>query len=100
MISESEVMVALRNVYDPETCLSVVDLGLIYAVAVRPESGAVEVSMTFTTPACPAGGAMVEGVERAIRALPGASKVDVQVTFEPHWTPERISPDGRAQLGW
>ena len=100
MIAESEVMAALRNVYDPETCLSVVDLGLIYVVAVRPEAGAVEVSMTFTTPACPAGGAMVEGVDRAVRALPGVSEVDVQVTFEPRWTPERISADGRAQLGW
>ena len=100
MIAESEVMAALRNVYDPETCLSVVDLGLISVVAVRPEAGAVEVSMTFTTPACPAGGAMVEGVDRAVRALPGVSEVDVQVTFEPRWTPERISADGRAQLGW
>lgn len=100
MIAESEVIATLRNVYDPETCLSVMDLGLIYGVAVRPQSGAVEVSMTFTTPACPAGGAMVEGVKRAVRALPGVSDVDVQVTFEPRWTPERISADGRAQLGW
>ena len=100
MIDEIGVMAALRNVYDPETGLSVVDLGLIYAVEVRPEAGAVEVSMTFTTPACPAGGAMLDGVERAVRALPGVSDVEVQVTFEPRWTPERISADGRAQLGW
>ena len=100
MIDETGVMAALRNVYDPETGLSVVDLGLIYAVAVRPEAGAVEVSMTFTTPACPAGGAMLDGVERAVRALPGVSDADVQVTFEPRWTPERISAGGRAQLGW
>jgi metal-sulfur cluster biosynthetic enzyme len=100
MITETDVTAALRNVYDPETCLSVVDLGLIYSVAVRPEAGAVEVSMTFTTPACPAGGAMLDGVERTVHALPGVSEVDVQVTFEPRWTPDRISADGRAQLGW
>lgn len=99
MIGEDEVMAALRNVYDPETGLTVVDLGLIYGVAVQPASGNVEVSMTFTTPACPAGGAMREGVDRALRALPGVTGVDVQVIFEPPWTPERISADGRAQLG-
>ncbi len=99
MIGETEVMQALRNVYAPETCLSVVDLGLIYAVAVR-EPGSVEVSMTFTTPACPAGGVMLDGVERAVRALPGVADVEVDVTFEPRWTPERISAEGREQLGW
>ena len=100
MIGEAEVMAALRNVFDPETSLSVVDLGLIYSVAVRPESGAVEVSMTLTTPACPAGGPMQDGVERAVRALPGVAAVAVELTFEPRWTPDRISPDGRAALGW
>jgi metal-sulfur cluster biosynthetic enzyme len=100
MIAEADVMTALRNVYDPETCLNVVDLGLIYSVAVRPAAAAVDVSMTFTTPACPAGGAMLEGVERAVRRLPGVSEVDVEVSFEPRWTPERISAEGRAQLGW
>ncbi|HUJ29212.1 MAG TPA: iron-sulfur cluster assembly protein [Myxococcales bacterium] len=99
MIGESEVMAALRNVYDPETCLSVVDLGLIYSVAVKPDR-TVEVSMTLTTPACPAGGPMLEGVDRAVRALPEVADVAVELTFEPRWTPERISPEGRKELGW
>lgn len=98
MIDEAEVMGALRNVYDPETCLSVVDLGLVYAVAVR--EGKVSVSMTLTTPACPAGGPITEGVERAVRALPEVEDVNVELTFEPRWTPERITPEGREQLGW
>lgn len=98
MIGETEVTDALRKVYDPETCLNVIDLGLIYGVAVR--EGTVEVSMTLTTPACPAGEAIRDGVDRAVRALPGVTDVDVQVTFEPRWTPERISAEGRSALGW
>ena len=98
MIGESEVMSALHDVYDPETCLSVVDLGLIYGVQLR--DGSVRVSMSFTTPACPAGEAIRDGVDRALRSLPGVSDVDVQVTFDPLWTPERISAEGRAALGW
>ena len=100
MIGEAEVLAALRNVLDPETGVNVVDLGLIYGVAVRPESRAVEVSMTFTTPACPAGGPMLDGADRALRALPGVEEVSVQLTFDPPWTPERITESGRAALGW
>ncbi len=91
---------ALREVEDPETGLSVVDLGLIYGVTFRPESGRVEVRMTFTTPACPAGDVMSDGIERRLLLVPGVKEVEVEVTFDPPWTPERISPDGRARLGW
>ncbi|MGZ6143437.1 MAG: metal-sulfur cluster assembly factor, partial [Myxococcales bacterium] len=80
-MTETEVFDALRNVYDPETCLNVVDLGLIYSVAVKERT--VEVSMTLTTPACPAGGPITEGVDRAVRALPEVEDVSVQLTFEP-----------------
>jgi metal-sulfur cluster biosynthetic enzyme len=99
MIGESEVTAALRNVFDPETCLSVVDLGLVYDVEVRPDR-TVLVMMTLTTPACPAGGPILDGVDRAVRALPDVADVAVELTFEPRWTPERISPEGRAALGW
>ncbi|HEY5675592.1 MAG TPA: metal-sulfur cluster assembly factor [Myxococcales bacterium] len=99
MIGEAEVMAALRNVFDPETCLSVVDLGLVYSVDVRPDR-TVGVSMTLTTPACPAGGPILDGVDRAVRRLPEVADVFVELTFEPPWTPERISPEGRAALGW
>jgi len=96
----SDVLHALREVLDPETGLSVVDLGLIYGAEVDPQSGRLRVCMTFTSPGCPAGGAMMDGVERALAQLPGLPGVDVEVTFEPRWTPERITQAGRAQLGW
>ncbi len=96
-MTESEVIDALKKVYDPETCLNVVDLGLIYSVAV--EEKRVSVEMTLTTPACPAGGPITEGVDRAVRTLPEVEDVSVNLTFEPRWTPERISAEGRAALG-
>lgn len=91
---------ALRDVEDPETGLSVVDLGLIYDVSWRPEEECVDVLMTFTTPACPAGEVMNEGIERRLLLVPGVKHVCVDVTFDPPWTPDRISAEGRARLGW
>ena len=90
---------ALYDVLDPETGLNLVDLGLIYDVAFSAESGKALVTMTFTTPACPAGDVMMEGVQRRLLQEPGVEDVDVDVTFSPAWTPERISAEGRAQLG-
>ncbi len=91
---------ALREVLDPETGLNLIDLGLIYEVGYRPDERALDVLMTLTTPACPAGEVIQYGVERRLRRLPGVDSVEVSVTFDPPWTPERITPEGRAQLGW
>lgn len=91
---------ALHDVLDPETGVNLVDLGLVYEVDFAPESGAARVTMTLTTPACPAGSVMIEGVERRLEQVPGVKSVDVQLTFEPKWTPDRITPEGRALLGW
>jgi metal-sulfur cluster biosynthetic enzyme len=91
---------ALHDVMDPETGINLVDLGLIYEVAFAPEDGIATVVMTLTTPACPAGDVMFDGVQRRLGQVPGVNHVDVQLTFEPRWTPERITEDGKAQLGW
>jgi metal-sulfur cluster biosynthetic enzyme len=90
---------ALYDVLDPETGLNLVDLGLIYEVSFSAASGKALVVMTFTTPACPAGDVMTQGVKRRLLQEPGVEDVDVDVTFSPAWTPERISAEGRAQLG-
>lgn len=97
---DTKAVDALRNVYDPETGLNMIDLGLIYDVAFDKEHSRYDVVMTLTTPACPMGEAMTEGVRRALEALPGVSSANVSVTFYPPWTPERITPEGREQLGW
>jgi len=91
---------ALHDVHDPETGLDVVDMGLVYEVAFRPEDGAARVVMTLTTPACPAGGVLLDGVERRLREVEGVRRVEVELTFEPRWSTERISEAGRRALGW
>jgi metal-sulfur cluster biosynthetic enzyme len=93
---EAAVWDALRDVLDPETELNLVDLGLIYDVTV--EDGAVAITMTFTTAACPAGPLLTGLAEAAVRSLPSVCDVRIEVTFDPPWTPERISAAGRAQL--
>ncbi len=99
-LTEESARDALRDVLDPETGLNLIDLGLIYDVRYDPQTRVVDVLMTFTTPACPAGAVMQGAVERRLGLEPGVERVEVRVTFEPRWTPDRISADGRAQLGW
>lgn len=91
---------ALREVNDPEVGLNIVDMGLVYGVALTKNTGVVEVTMTLTTPTCPAGGAILEGVERRLARVDGVKEVVLDLTFEPAWTPEKISAKGRALLGW
>lgn len=86
---------ALRQVIDPEAGLNIVDLGLVYDLC--EEEGALKLTMTFTTEACPAGPMLVANVEETLGAL--HPNVVVDVTFDPPWTPEMITPEGRGLLG-
>ncbi|MEW5850427.1 MAG: metal-sulfur cluster assembly factor [Myxococcota bacterium] len=98
-VTPEAVRAALRHVVDPEVGLNVVDLGLVHEVRVA-EHG-VRVLMTMTTPACPLGPYLRNEVTRAVRdAFPGLAHVEVELVWEPRWTPDRISPEGRVQLGW
>jgi metal-sulfur cluster biosynthetic enzyme len=87
-VSELAVMQALGTVLDPELGMSIVDLGLVYGVRIR--NGAVEVTMTLTTVGCPIHDVMPEWVRTAVMRVPGVEVVDVTLTFEPRWTPDRI----------
>jgi metal-sulfur cluster biosynthetic enzyme len=87
-ISRDQVTQALREVFDPELGMSVVDLGLIYDVQV--DGGRVRITMTLTTQGCPLHDSMTEWVRQAVGRVPGVEEVDVTITFEPAWTPERI----------
>lgn len=84
----ADVRAALRAVVDPELALPVTDLGLIYDVAVT--GGSVRVTMTLTAPGCPLHAVLTDGVRAAVARVPGVERVDVEVTFDPPWTPERI----------
>ena len=90
---------ALRQVKDPEINLSVIDLGLIYDVEVSDE-GEVDIKMTLTSPGCPSGPEMLGDVDRVVRALEGVTDVNVELVWEPYWTPERIDPKVRSFLGY
>jgi len=89
---------ALRQVLDPEAGINIVDLGLIYAIDAKDDR--VMVTMTFTNPGCPAGPMLADAARQAVEAIPGVSGATVEITFDPAWTPDAISPDGRALLGW
>lgn len=98
-MDESEVMQALGGVEDPEAGMSIVDLGLVYGVQAAP--GSVRVQMTMTSPACPAAPYLVDEATAAIRALaPADTDVQVELVWDPPWTPERMSAGAQQKFGW
>lgn len=99
MVTAEAIRRALRQVKDPEINLSVIDLGLIYDVDVGPD-GDVDVKMTLTSPGCPSGPEMLADVDRVVRGLDGVTDVNVELVWEPYWTPERIDPKVRTFLGY
>lgn len=97
MVTEDQVRKALRKVKDPELNLDLVVLGLIYEIQI---SGAtVDVTMSLTSPACPVAGQIVDQAREAVEGLEGVERVNVELTFSPPWTPDRIPPMIRSALG-
>lgn len=89
---------ALGRVLDPELGLDVVSLGLVYELHLAGRVATV--AMTLTTPGCPLHGAISRDVEAALAGVDGVEVVDVQLVWDPPWSPSRITPEGRARLGW
>jgi metal-sulfur cluster biosynthetic enzyme len=98
MLTQETIRKALRGVKDPELNLNIIDLGLVYDVAVT-EDGQVHIRMTLTSPGCPAGPEIVTDVKRTIEDLEGVQSVEVEIVWEPYWTPDRMDPRVRAFLG-
>jgi len=97
--SEEAVREALRLVEDPEVGMNVVDLGLVYGIDVAP--GSVQVQMTMTTPACPMGSLITDNARRAVEAvLPEAVAVEIELVWEPPWTPDLMSQSAKQTFGW
>ena len=90
---------ALRAVKDPELNLNIIDIGLVYDVEVG-DTGDVMVRMTLTSPGCPAGGEIIEDVKRVASDLEGVKSAEVELVWDPYWTPERMDPRVRAFLGF
>jgi|SRR5579863_1199703 len=101
-VTETEVISALKQCYDPEIPVNIVDLGLIYKVnfqAAPDDLQDVSVDMTLTAQGCPAHVQISDQVKARIEQLPGVRNATVNVVWSPPWTPERLSADARKQLG-
>ena len=96
-VTEKDVRNALKTVKDPELGLDLVVLGLIYDIQVEENNAHVVISLT--SPLCPVAGQIVEDAKQAVLAVEGIAGAEVELTFDPPWTPERISPLIRSSLG-
>ncbi len=94
-----DVIRSLKTVYDPEIPVDIYELGLIYKVDLSDER-LLTVDMTLTAPGCPVAGEMPGWVEGAVRGIEGVEDVKVNMTFDPPWTPEKMSDEAKLELGW
>lgn len=99
MPTKKEVMEKLKSIPDPELGISIVDLGLIYGVEIDKQ-GKVTVKMTLTTVGCPLFSLIAEPVKAAVRELSEVKVVEVDLTFDPPWSPEKMSEEAKIQLGF
>lgn len=98
----AQIWDALHTVQDPELCLDIVNLGLVYEVQLKPASEAmyaVIINMTLTSPTCPMAPYILQSVHEAIKFLDGVASVDVNLVWDPPWSSDRISEEGKMELG-
>lgn len=107
MLTESQIRIALRDCFDAETKLNLVDLGAIYDIATGPDPDSapawprqwVKITMTLPKQDNPGNALTLEQVRNRLAGIPDISKVEVDLVWEPAWTPQRITPEGKRQLG-
>ncbi|MFG0333197.1 MAG: metal-sulfur cluster assembly factor [Maioricimonas sp. JB049] len=98
MADEVQLIDALKQVIDPELMINIVDLGLVYDIA-QEEEGVVQVQMTLTSPACPAGPQIISQAKMALEGVEDVNEAKIDLVMSPPWTPERMTDDARDQLG-
>ena len=96
--TKEQILEALKQVYDPEIPVDIVNLGLVYDVAV--EDGIVHLKLTTTSPGCPVGDYLAQEVKRAVETLAGVDAVGVEFVWDPLWRPEMMSAEAKQKLGW
>ncbi|TPK95945.1 SUF system Fe-S cluster assembly protein [Mesorhizobium sp. B2-4-12] len=94
-----DIVSALKTVYDPEIPADIYELGLVYKIDIEDDRS-VKIDMTLTAPGCPVAGEMPGWVENAVGAVEGVSGVEVNMTFDPPWTPDRMSEEAQVAVGW
>ena len=97
MVEKENVIEVLKKVYDPEIQLDIWSLGLVYNIEIQGKK--VKVIMTFTSPMCPYGPALLDDVRRQISAIDGVGEVEIELTFNPVWGPEKMTEEARMALG-
>lgn len=100
MPTKDEVISVLKKCYDPEIPINIYDLGLVYNIDIDDASGNIRVKMTLTAPGCPASAYMGSDVKRKIEQLPGVKEANVEIVWDPPWTPEMMSESAKKQFGW
>jgi FeS assembly SUF system protein len=94
-----DIVSALKTVYDPEIPADIYELGLVYKIDIEDDRS-VKIDMTLTAPGCPVAGEMPGWVQNAVGAVEGVSDVEVNMTFDPPWTPDRMSEEAQVAVGW
>ena len=95
----TDIVSALKTIYDPEIPADIYELGLIYRVDID-DSRHVKIDMTLTAPGCPVAGDMPIWVQDAVAAVPGVSGAEANIVFDPPWSPERMSDEAKVAIGW
>ena len=98
-MTRDEVIEAAKQCFDPEIPVNIWDLGLIYDIDLKPDTNAVHIRMSLTSQHCPAAQSIPADLKAKILATGKAKAVEIQLVFDPVWTPERISEDGKKKLG-
>ena len=98
MVTKDEVVTVLKDCYDPEIPINIWDLGLVYDISIQ-DDGNVGVKMTLTAPGCMMGGMIAEEVRAKVKAMNGVKDAKVELVWEPAWTPDKMSPEAKAQMG-
>jgi FeS assembly SUF system protein len=96
---ENKIVEVLKTVYDPEIPVDIYELGLVYNIGVEAD-GRVEITMTLTSPACPVAESLPVQVEEKVNTIEGVSSVKVDITWDPPWSPDRMSEAARLTLGF
>jgi len=94
-----DIVSALKTVYDPEIPADIYELGLIYKIDIEDDRS-VKIKMTLTAPGCPVAGEMPGWVQNAVSTVEGVSDVEVEMTFDPPWSPDRMSEEAQVAVGW
>ena len=97
MVTEDAVFEAVKEIIDPEVGINIVDMGLIYGVDIEVDT--VNITMTLTSPGCPAGGQLINGTQHVTQQLDGVEEVNVNVVWTPRWTPEMMTEEAKDELG-